>query len=356
MDKPAALDDLPLADLHRHLDSTVRPTTVLEIARHHGIALPADTPAGLRPWMQIDRPVSTLIEFFERFDLLLRILVDYEAVYRVARENLEIALAEGLDYVELRFSPLFMATVHHLDPVQITRTICQAVQEATDLPIQANLIVIMSRQFGPEGGQVELQAALAGAGKGVVALDLAGDEANYPGELFVEHFRQARSAGLHTIAHAGEAAGPESVRQAVEQLGAERIGHAVRAAQDPAVMDLLSERGIAVESCLTSNLQTLTVPSLEQHPLPLFLRRGIRVTLNTDDPGISAIDLPHEYDLLQKLPLTLDEVRQVRLNGTLAAFLSPAEKEVLLARARRRGAGRPAPSREPDTAGHQGEA
>lgn len=332
MDPAPFLDDLPLVDLHRHLDSTVRPATVLELARQHGIPLPADTPEGLRPYMQIDRPVATLPEFFQRFDLLLRILVDYDAIYRVARENLEIAAGEGIDYVELRFSPLFMASVHPLNPTEITHTICRAVREAADLPIRANLIVIMSRQLGPEGCRAEMEAALACAGEGVVALDLAGDEANYPGELFVEHFSRARAAGLHTIAHAGEAAGPESVRQAVEELGAERIGHAVRAAQDPAVVALLAERGIAVESCLTSNLQTLTVRSLQEHPLPLFLRQGICVTLNTDDPGISAIDLPHEYGLLGQLSLTPDEVRQVRLNGTLAAFLSPEEKKALLGR------------------------
>jgi len=331
----AARKDIPLVDLHRHLDGTVRPATILELARQHGIALPADTAAELRPFIQIDRPVATLPEFFQRFDLLLRVLVDYDAVYRVARENLEDAWAEGIDYVELRFSPLFMAAVHPLDPLEITRTICRAVREATDLPIQANLIVIMSRQLGPAGCWQELEAALACAGQGVVALDLAGDEANYPGQLFVEHFRRARAAGLHTIAHAGEAAGPESVRQAVEQLGAERIGHAVRAAEDPAVVQLLAERGIAVESCLTSNLQTLTVRSLAEHPLPRFLRHGIRVTLNTDDPGISAIDLPHEYSLLEQLALSPAEVRQVQLNGVLAAFLSPAEKEQLLERRRR---------------------
>ena len=331
---PGLYDDLPLVDLHRHLDSTVRPATLLEIARQHHIALPADTPEGLRPYMQIDQPVATLLEFFERFDLLLRILVDYEAVYRVARENLEIAVAEGIDYVELRFSPLFMASVHRLDPTAITRTICRAVREATDLPLRVNLIVIMSRQFGAEGCRAELEAALACAGEGVVALDLAGDEANYPGALFVEHFARARAAGLHTIAHAGEAAGPESVRQAVEGLGAERIGHAVRAAQDPAVVALLAERGIAVESCLTSNLQTRTVRTLAEHPLPLFLRQGICVTLNTDDPGISGIDLPHEYGLLAQLPLAPEEVRQVRLNGLQAAFLSPEEKRALVERRR----------------------
>jgi len=338
MDEIPFLDDLPLVDLHRHLDGNVRLSTILDVSRQYGLPLPAETVEGLRAFIQVEEPIPSLPEFFKRFALLQQTFVSYEAIYRIARENLEDAAAEGLDYVELRFSPLFMAAVHHLSPLEITRAVCRALEEASDLPIQANLIVIMSRQFGPEGCLAELEAALEMAGRGVVAVDLAGDEAGYPGHLFVEHFRRARGAGLHVTAHAGEAAGPESVRQAVEGLGAERLGHAVRAAEDPALLDLLAERGIAVESCLTSNLQTLTVPSLAEHPLPVFLRRGIRVTLNTDDPIISGIDLAHEYGLLQRgLGLTPQEVRQVRLNGTAAAFLSPSEKQVLLARARQRG-------------------
>jgi adenosine deaminase len=338
MDEPPFLDDLPLVDLHRHLDGNVRLETILDVAQRHGFALPADTVEGLRPHVQVQAPIPSLPEFFKRFALLQQTFVDCETIYRVTRENLEDAIAEGLDYVELRFSPLFMAAVHGLEPREIARTVCQAIAEATDLPIRANLIVIMSRQFGPAGCVAELKAALELAGRGVVAVDLAGDEAGYPGHLFVEHFRRARAAGLHVTAHAGEAAGPESVRQAVEELGAERLGHAVRAVEDPTLLDLLAQRGVAVESCLTSNLQTLTVRTLAEHPLPLFLRRGIRVTLNTDDPIISGIDLPHEYGLLQRgLGLTAQEVRQVQLNGLEAAFLQPRAKRELLEKARRRG-------------------
>jgi len=331
------LDDLPLVDLHRHLDGIMRLETILEVARRYDLPLPADSVAGLEAFIVVREPVDSLPAFFERFALFQQTLVNYDVVYRVARENLEIALSEGLDYVELRFSPLFMVQAHHLDPRQVVRTVCQAVAEATDLPIQAQLIGIISRQFGPEGAMQELEAILPMAGRGIVALDLAGDEANYPASLFARHFERARASGLHTIAHAGEAAGPESVRQVVMELGAERIGHGVRAAEDPALLDLLAERGIAIESCLTSNVQTRTVPTLAAHPLPLFLRRGIRVTLNTDDPTISGIDLAHEYGLLQReLGLTPEEVRRVRRNGLEAAFLSPREKQELLERARRR--------------------
>jgi adenosine deaminase len=338
MNNPPFLSDLPLVDLHRHMDGNVRLETILDVSRRHGLPLPADTVEGLRPHVQVEEPIPSLPGFFKRFALLQQAFADEQAIYRITRENLEDAIAEGLDYVELRFSPLFMAERHGLDPLDIARTVCRAVVEATDLPIRANLIVIMSRQFGPSGCEAELEAALAMAGRGVVAIDLAGDEAGYPGDLFVDHFDRARAAGLHTIAHAGEAAGPESVRQAVEELGAERLGHAVRAAEDPALLDLLAEREIAVESCLTSNLQTLTVPSLAEHPLPLFLRSGVRVTLNTDNPVISGVDLPHEYGLLQPgLGLTVQEIRQLCLNGLLAAFLRAEEKQELLEMARRRG-------------------
>ncbi len=164
-----------------------------------------------------------------------------------------------------------------------------------------------------------------------MALDLAGDEANFPGSRFVRHFRRAREAGLRITVHAGEATGPESVRQAIEELGAERIGHGVHAIEDDSVLQLLAERGIALESSPTSNVQTSTVPTYAAHPLPQFLRRGLTVTLNTDDPGISAIDLAHEYRVAhQEMGLSLAELRQLQLNALHAAFLSISEKEALM--------------------------
>ncbi|MBM4430013.1 MAG: adenosine deaminase, partial [Chloroflexi bacterium] len=178
--------------------------------------------------------------------------------------------------------------------------------------------------------QAELDAAIAHRDRGVVAVDLAGVEEIGPGPLFVQHYRQAREAGLRITAHAGEWSGVESVRQAVLELGAERLGHAVAAARDPAAMDLIAEQGIAIESCPTSNVQFSAVSSYQAHPLPVFLRRGLLVTVNTDDPGISGIDLPHEYRILrQEMDLTEDQVRQVQANGVKAAFLSDEERAAL---------------------------
>jgi adenosine deaminase len=224
------------------------------------------------------------------------VVVDYDAVRRIVRENLEDAVAEGIDYVELRFSPAFMAEKHGLDPTAVAAAACDALAAGVaELPVRAQLIGIVSRTYGADAGWREVEAAIACRDRGVVALDLAGDEAGYPGELFEAHFRAARDAGLRVIAHAGEADGPASVRQALDRLGAERIGHGVRSVEDPALLDLLAERRVPLEICPTSNVQTSTVASYAEHPLPRLLEHGLLCTLNTDDPSISGIDLPHEY-------------------------------------------------------------
>ena len=324
----------PLVELHRHLDGNVRLETVIDLARQHGVDLPATTVEGIRPYVQVVGQEPSLMDFIAKFEMLRRVMVDYDAVRRIVRENLEDAVNEGIDYVELRFSPAFMGEYHGLDTFGVAEAACDALEEArglSSLPIRAKLIGIISRHYGAERGWTELEAAIRGRDRGIVALDLAGDEARFPGELFVDHFRKAREAGLRTIAHAGEAAGAQSVRQAVLGLGAERIGHGVRSIEDPEVLELLAERGIPLEVCPTSNVQTSTVPDYRSHPLPALLARGLAVTLNTDDPSISGIDLAHEYRIAQQeLGLSEDDLRQMQENAVAAAFLSPEERDGLL--------------------------
>jgi adenosine deaminase len=321
----------PLVELHRHLDGNVRLETVIDLARQHEVDLPADTVEGIRPYVQIVGREPSLMDFIAKFEMLRRVMVDYDAVRRIVRENLEDAVREGIDYVELRFSPAFMAEYHGLDTFGVAEAACDALEESRGLPVKAKLIGIISRHYGAERGWTELEAAIRGRDRGIVALDLAGDEAGFPGELFVDHFRKAREAGLRVIAHAGEAAGAESVRQAVLGLGAERIGHGVRSIEDPGVLELLAERGIPLEVCPTSNVQTSTVPDYASHPLPALLARGLAVTLNTDDPSISGIDLAHEYRIAQEeLGLSEDDLRKMQENAVAAAFLSPEERDDLL--------------------------
>lgn len=321
---------LPLVDLHRHLDGSVRLETILDLGRRHHLALPAWDAAGLRPYVQVTEPQPGVLAFLERFEWMTGVLVDLNACRRVARECVEDCAREGLDYVELRFSPWFMAEAHGLDPAGVTAAVVEGVQQGSaETGLRTNLIGILSRTYGPELAEKELNALLTRR-EAICALDLAGDEAHYPALWFRDHFKRARDAGWQVTVHAGESDGPQSIWSALRDLGARRIGHAVHAPADPALMAALAEQQIGIETNLTSNVQTMTAPSYAAHPLKTFLEAGLLATINTDDPGISAIDIAHEYEVAApRAGLSAAQIRQVQVNGLEAAFLSVAEKEEL---------------------------
>jgi adenosine deaminase len=317
----------PLIDLHRHLDGSVRLQTILDLGRLHRIPLPGNSLDELRPHVIVSTPQPGLIEFLAKFKWMTAVLADYDACRRVARENVEDAQREGIRYIELRFSPAFMADAHNLDPSRVTAAVIEGVREGEAATgVKANLIGILTRTYGPVRARRELRALLDHKNE-ITALDLAGDEGNWPAELFIEHFKEGREAGWQVTVHAGEAAGAQSIVTAIDQLGATRIGHAVRAVEDAAVMDLLRERRIGIEANLTSNVQTSTVPDYPSHPLKKFLEHGLLATINTDDPGISGIDLAYELDVAAPAA-GLDESQIVRAmeNAWEIAFLAPEEK------------------------------
>ena len=321
-----------LIDLHRHLDGSVRLETILDLGRLHKIPLPGDTLDALRPHVIVTTPQPGLIEFLAKFKWMTAVLADYDACRRIARENVEDAHREGIRYIELRFSPAFMADAHNLDPSRVTAAVIEGVREGEETTgVKANLIGILTRTYGPVRARRELRALLDHKNE-ITALDLAGDEGNWPAELFIGHFKEGRDAGWQVTVHAGEAAGAQSIVTAVDQLGAIRIGHAVRAVEDEGVMDLLRERHIGIEANLTSNVQTSTVPDYASHPLRKFLEAGLLATINTDDPGISGIDLAYELDVAAPAA-GLDESQIVRSleNAWDIAFLEPGEKARLRA-------------------------
>jgi adenosine deaminase len=321
----------PRIDLHRHLDGNLRLETCLELAEKHGVALPSRELSALRPYFQLTEPVPGLEAFLRRVERMVSVLGDVNACRRVAYENVEDASREKLHYVELRFSPAFMAMTHRLPLEEVVDAVVDGVEAGRrDFPVRVQLIGILSRTYGLESVAKELEAILSRRDD-LVALDLAGDEASWPGELFVEHFRRGRDAGLSVTVHAGEASGASSVWQALRELGATRIGHATRAMEDPALLDHLAEHRIGIESCLTSNVQTSTVPSYEAHPLRPFLERGLLATINTDDPTVSGIDLDYELEVAApRAGLTPAQVREAQRNSLEIAFLTKQEKEDLI--------------------------
>jgi len=325
---------LPLIDLHRHLDGSVRLATILDLARAHGVALPARDVAGLRPHVQVTGVEPDVMSFIARFRWMREVMVNAEACGRMARECVEDARAEGLDYVELRFSPWFMAERHGLDAAAVVEAVLDGMSEgAAATGVRVGAIGTLSRTYGPEVASRELEALLRFRAR-FVAIDLAGDERLWPARHFAAHFRRVRDAGLGVTVHAGEADGPESVWQAIRDLGATRIGHGVRAAEDERLLDHMLEHRIGIEANLTSNVQTSTVPDYARHPLRRLLERGLLATINTDDPGISGIDLPYEYRVAAPAAgLKPAQIRQAQANALAIAFLDPAERRALAARA-----------------------
>ncbi|MBY7875346.1 adenosine deaminase [Vibrio fluvialis] len=329
--------NIPLTDLHRHLDGNIRTQTILDLGQKFGVALPAYTVADLTPHVQIVEAEPSLVAFLSKLDWGVAVLGDLDACRRVAYENVEDALNAQIDYAELRFSPYYMAMKHNLPVAGVVEAVVDGVKAGVrDFGVQANLIGIMSRTFGTDACQQELDAILSQKDH-IVAVDLAGDELGQPGDRFVSHFKQVRDAGLHITVHAGEAAGPESMWQAIRDLGAIRIGHGVKAIHDPQLMDYLAKHRIGIESCLTSNIQTSTVESLALHPLKRFLEHGVLACLNTDDPAVEGIELPYEYEVAApQAGLSQEQIRQAQLNGLELAFLSDTDKQTLKAKVAQR--------------------
>lgn len=330
--------DLPLIDLHRHLEGSLRLETLVELAHEHDIPLPGRTVEELRPHVQVTEPQPDLMAFLSKFRWLTAVMVDLDVCRRLAYENVATAQEEGLDYLELRFSPYFMAEPHGLSPEAVVEAVVDGVDAGVcEFDVPVGLIGTLSRTYGPAIAHRELAAILQHRDD-FVALDLAGDELQFPAELFVEHFARARRQGLPITVHAGEAAGAASVWAAIRHLGAQRIGHCVEARHDPELLDYLATHGIGVEANLTSNVQTSSVNDYADHPIEQFLDHGIRATLNSDDPGISGIDLAHEFDVAAPAAgLSEEHLRQVQNHALEIAFLSTEDKAALRAKAACRG-------------------
>ncbi len=315
--------NLPMIDLHRHLEGAVQLETVIEISRQHQLPLPAWTVEGLQPHVWIQKPTSDILLLLPKFDILRQVFVNDTICRQVTMECLQDAEDEGLDYLELRFSPLFMAELHKLDPFSVTAAVCEGWQEfSKNSKMKSSLLVILSRTYGAEACSVELECGLRYRDSGISGIDLAGDEARHPASEFKDLFDKARDAGLKITAHAGEFAGPDSVRETIDTLSPDRIGHGVHAIDDPRLLDMLARKEIAIECCPTSNVLTTAVTRMKDHPLPVFLRHGILATINTDDPSLMGnLTLQDEYQNARDIiGCTIEEVEQARLNAALSAF------------------------------------
>ncbi len=322
----------PKIELHRHLEGSLRLPTLIDVARQYDIPLPAYDIDHLRPYVQVtDADESTATAFLSKFAVLRQFYRSLDIIHRITREAIEDAATDNVKYMELRFTPHALAKQNGHGYPDIIATVCEeTARAASDFDISVRLIVSVNRHEGVAIAREVLDAALAVNGGLIVALDLAGPEVGHSAQPFLDVFRRAQEAGLHATVHAGEWDGPANVREAVEVLGATRIGHGVRAVEDSSVIQLLRERAVTLEVCPTSNLQSGVVAHIDQHPLIDLTHLRVLTTINTDDPSISNLTLTDELALAHTgLGLSLEDIRRNILNGVNAAFAPEDERAEL---------------------------
>ncbi len=331
-DLRATLARLPKVELHRHLEGSLRLSTLCEIARDFDLDVPTE-PEQLRPLVQVmahDEPSSA--NFLSKFMTLRKFYRSPEIIRRLAFEVIEDAANDNVRYLELRFTPMALAKSNGYSLHDVSHWMLAAVAEARQAfpQLHVELIASINRHETVEVAETVTQIAVDHKAD-IVGLDLAGDEANFPAEPFAALFHEARRAGLGITVHAGEWTGAENVRHAIERLGAERIGHGVRVVEDAAVVALARERGTVFEVCITSNWQSGVIPRLSDHHLPAMLAHGLRATLNTDDPAVEAVTLTDEYETaIRALDVTMAQVKSAIHIAAEAAFLPADEKHHLI--------------------------
>ncbi|MBN1835189.1 MAG: adenosine deaminase [Spirochaetales bacterium] len=295
---------MPKAELHRHLDGSVRPQTLWELSRRHALELGVSTPEELRAKATITTPRRNLEEVLAGFAITQRVLCCYEALERVAFENVEDAFRDGVRLLELRVAPAFIAAGKELGYDEIIEGVLDGVGRGMAVyPIEVGLIGILPRGFPLEENRRatrELLRYAAGGHRGgerICGFDLADAEDTTNPEDFVPFVEAARAAGLGITIHSGENTSARAVELTLDLFKPQRIGHGIRIWGHPRTVERVRRQGVHLEICPTSNWLTRSVPSLDEHPLPHLLHAGVDLSVNSDDPQLFAIDLVHEYRL-----------------------------------------------------------
>jgi adenosine deaminase len=329
------LQRLPKTDLHVHLDGSLRPETIHELAERDKVELPFRSVAEIRRYFKEDLPERDLVAYLDRFDTTTAVMQTESALERIAYELVEDAASENIWYMEVRYAPI-LSTKRGLTPRQVVDAVERGLRrgQKSHPRTQAHQIICGLRHFEPERALRMAMLAIEYKGRGVLAFDLAGAEKDNPAKRFREAFYLVRHANLNVTVHAGEAYGPESIHQALHWANAHRIGHGVRLGEDPDLVEYVRDHRIPLEMCPSSNVQTGAVASVEKHPIREYFDRGLRVTVNTDNRLMSDTTMTDELVLLSdRLGFTLDELKHLLLSGFKSAFLRYPERKALIGEA-----------------------
>ena len=328
------LRSVPKVLLHDHLDGGVRPQTVIDLAKDQGYTkLPTNDAGELAEWFHRGAIRGSLPLFLEGFEHTCAVMRNEEALERVAYEMMEDMKKDNVVYVETRFAPVFHAT-KSLDTHKVVMSILKGLERGKkDFGVQYGAIICAMRHMEPGVSQEVAELAVDFRNRGVVGFDLAGEEGGYPPKKHVDAFHYIQRENFNITVHAGEAFGKESIWQAIQWCGAHRIGHATRLIEDMRIKngEVLSmgtlaqyvlDKRIPLEICLTSNVHTGAVPSMEEHPFAVYYKYKFRCTLNTDDRLMSNITLTDEYwTAVEKFGMTIDDLEKLTINAMKSAFI-----------------------------------
>jgi adenosine deaminase len=322
---------LPKAELHCHLDGSLRVSTILELATLQKVQLPADNQEDLHKFLAIKGKMKNLEEYLKIFDITLSVLQTPESLQRVSFELAEDCWNDSVRYVEVRYSPILhtqkgMTSSESVDAVKMGLD-----QAEAEFGIKTGIILCGIRNISPEVSLKLADLAVQYKNQGVVGFDLAGAEENFPAKHHQEAFELILKKNINATLHAGEAFGPESIHQAIHACGAHRIGHGTRLKENEDLMAFINDHRIALEICLKSNIQTRSISSLKNHPFKYYFDQHLRVTLNTDNRLISDTTLSEEYYLAaETFNLTMQDIRIIIINGFKSAFLPHNERRDLI--------------------------
>jgi adenosine deaminase len=318
---------LPKAELHVHLDGSLRAETMLALASSTGKRMPVEDVEGLREYMHV-RDARNLVDYLARFDVTLSVMQTAEALERISYELAEDLARENVRYAEVRYSPI-LNTREGLPLTEAVDAPLRGLARArAEFGVRTALIICGIRNMDPATSRDLADLTVAYKGRGVVAFDLAGAEYNYPAKKHRDAFFTVLNKNMAATIHAGEAYGAESIHQALHYCGAHRIGHGTRLFEDPDLMQYVKDFRVPIEICLTSNVQTRAVPSFEAHPLRRYFDEGIVLSLNTDNRLMSGTTVTEEYWRAHRhLGFTWDELVQIALMSFSSAFLRWEEKQ-----------------------------
>ncbi len=328
--------DLPKAELHCHLDGSLRPETIIDLAKTNHVDLPYDEPVALKNYLAVGDDCESLEDYLKAFHVTNKVLQTKEALSRATYELGEDASAENIWYLEMRFSPV-LHTQEGLSLEDVIEAVIEGKNKAENaFPIKMGIIVCGIRSMTPDVSYELAKLAVKYKNSGVVAYDLAGPEENYPAKDHKEAFFHIINNNVNTTVHAGEAYGAESIHQAVHYTRANRIGHGTRLFEDMDLLHFVNDHRICLEMCVNCNVQTKCVESLEKHPVKDYLDRGLRVTLNTDNRLISDTSLSKEfYTVYNTFNLNNKDIKTLIINSFKGLFVPYEEKRKVLIKVNR---------------------